>query len=104
MDDKRKRIFTLPIIIAIGMNLVTIVGGIFSAFTYMENKIVEISSTQTQTIATLFANDLRTRLNLYESWAEELEANKEPVPILLKYNIKALEDGLEDIRNWGGKK
>jgi len=99
----KRKIFTIPVIIAISTNIVTIIGGIFSAFSYMENKMVEISSEQTQTIATLFANDLRTRLNIYESWEEELETNKKPVPILLKYNIKALEDGLEDIRDWGEK-
>jgi hypothetical protein len=81
-------------------NIIAIIIGLITLWAGITSHIKDITISQTKTIATIIANDLRTRLNLYESYILELEESGKPVPTLLIYNIKSLEDQLEDLKGW----
>lgn len=84
-------------------NIITIVLGLIGIWKGVESHIESITVSQTQIIATLMANDFRTRLNLYESYVDELKSSNKEVPTLLLFNIKSLEDQLEDLKDWNNE-
>jgi len=92
----KKKIFSLGVI----ANIVAILLGFITLTTIISARIDYISLGQTRMIVSAMADDLRIRLNLYESFVAELRGKGKEVPILLIYNIKSLEDQLDDLKDW----
>ena len=81
-------------------NIVGIIVGGLSIVSAINNHIEDITKTQTETIAVFFAKDIRTRLRLFETYVDELEAKGEKAPILILYNIKELKGQLLELETW----
>ena len=86
--------------VGVSANVITIILGLIALWTSLTKHIEDITLNQTKIVATIIANDLRTRLNLYESYKLELENENSKVPTLLIFNIMSLEDQLEDLKEW----
>ena len=80
-------------------NILAIFLGILVLWTALKSHNI----TQTKIIANILAEDVRTRLNIYETYVEELKFDDKKVPVLLTINIKELEDQLDSIKNWDTK-
>jgi len=81
-------------------NIVAIIVGGLTIVAAINKHIEDITKQQTETIAVFFAKDIRTRLNLFETYIDELKQNGEPVPTLIRYNIKELNAQLLEIQKW----
>lgn len=92
--------FKAGLSVGVMANIITIIIGLITLWTSLTNHIENITIEQTQTVVSIIASDLRTRLNLYESYVLELKSENRDIPTLLIFNIKSLEDQLEDLQEW----
>jgi len=81
-------------------NIVGIIVGGLSIIAAINSHIEDITKTQTETIAVFFAKDIRTRLRLFETYVDELEAKGEEALTLIRYNIKELKAQLLELETW----
>lgn len=81
-------------------NVMAIILGFITLWSTISDKIEDTTVEQTQIIAAIIATDLRTRMNLYQSYVDELKSKDENVPVLILYNIKSLEGQLADLKKW----
>lgn len=93
---EKKKIFSVGVI----ANIIAILLGFITLATLITARIDYITLGQTRMIVSAMADDLRIRLNLYESYVVELKGKNEKIPTLLIYNIKSLEDQLDDLKDW----
>lgn len=98
MESKTKKELTFKVTII--TNIVTIIVGGITIISKINSHIEYITKEQTKVISVFFAKDIRTRLNLFETYVEEEEKLGRTVPTLIRYNIRELENQLEEIKKW----
>lgn len=80
--------------------IVGIITGLMLIWATIITHIDELISKQTHIVVDAFSTDLITRLNLWESYKLSLETSGKEVPVLLEYNILALEAQIKSLEDW----